>query len=177
VAYLAAVGQNETMDNRQETEADAIVRQLLLDALDVVHTHDGWIEDLPKSLRGVKASQALWKPDAETKSIWEITLHLNQWLEDLIRDLRHEEAPKPEDWPAVLDSTEKAWDTLVKRTMANTKALRGMVTELKREDLLQPASGRKTPIFSHLIAILIHDAYHAGQIVKLRQVMKAQGIK
>jgi hypothetical protein len=165
------------MANRQETDADAIVRQLLLDALDVVHTHDGWIEDLPKALRGVKASQAMWKPDAETKSIWEITRHINQWLEDLMRDLRNEEAPKPEDWPTVEDSSEKAWEALVKRTMANTKGLRGLVTDLKRDDLLQPASGRKTPIFSHLIAILVHDAYHAGQIVKLRQVMKAQGIK
>ena len=70
------------MTNGPVTEADAIVQQLMLDALDLVHTHDGWIEDLPKALRGVKASQAAWKPDAETPSIWEITLHVNQWLGD-----------------------------------------------------------------------------------------------
>jgi len=133
------------MANQPQTEADAVVQQLLLDALDLVHTHDGWIEDLPKALRGVKASQAAWKPDADTPSIWEITLHLNQWLEDLIRDLRHEEAPKPEDWPPVTEVSEEAWDTLVMRTMDNTKDLRGLVSALTREDLLHPAAGRKTP--------------------------------
>ena len=165
------------MTNEPQTEADAIVRQLMLDALDLVHTHDGWIEDLPKALRGVKASQATWKPDAETPSIWEITLHLNQWLEDLIRDLRNEEAPKPEDWPAVEESSQSAWEALVKQTMANTKELRGLVSGLTREDLLHPSAGRKTPVFSHLISILVHDAYHSGQIVKMQQIMKAQGIK
>lgn len=165
------------MANSPATDADAIVRQLMLDALDQVHTHDGWIEDLPKALRGVKASQAIWKPDPDTPSIWEITLHLNQWLEDLVRDMRHEEAPKPEDWPAVADTSESSWTALVKKTMANTKELRRLVSEITREDLLRPASGRKTPLFSHIISILVHDAYHAGQIVKMRQVMRAQGIK
>lgn len=172
-----AMGQNEDMANQPQTEADAVVRQLMLDALDLVHTHDGWIEDLPKALRGVRASQAQWKPDSETPSIWEITLHLNQWLGDLIRDVRHEEAPKPEDWPSVTDFSEKAWTELVDRTMNNTQELRGLVSGMTREDLLRPASGRKTPLFSHLISILVHDAYHSGQIVKMRQIMKAQGIK
>lgn len=165
------------MTNQPQTEADVIVRQLMLDALDLVHTHDGWIEDLPKALRGVKATQAHWKPDADTPSIWEITLHLNQWLEDLIRDLRHEEAPKPEDWPAVGTVSTSAWDGLVQKTMENTKELRGLVSGLTRENLLHPAAGRKTPLFSHLVAILVHDAYHSGQIVKMQQIMKAQGIK
>ena len=165
------------MTNGPVTEADAIVQQLMLDALDLVHTHDGWIEDLPKALRGVKASQAAWKPDAETPSIWEITLHVNQWLGDLIKDLRHEEAPKPEDWPPVTETSESSWEDLIERTMANTKELRGLVAALTRDDLLRPATGRKTPLFSHIISILVHDAYHAGQIVKMRQIMKSQGIR
>ena len=158
-------------------EADAVVQQLLLDALDLVHTHDGWIEDLPKALRGVRTEQALWKPDDETAGIWEITLHVNQWLEDLIKDLQHEEAPKPEDWPAITDRSDAAWDAAVERTLENMKQLRSLVAEITREDLLQPAKSRKTPMFSHLVAILVHDAYHAGQIIKLRQVMKSQGVK
>ena len=164
------------MTQPNSAEADAVVQQLLLDALDLVHTHDGWIEDLPKALRGVRAEHALWKPDGETASIWQIVLHVNQWLEDLIRDFRHEEAPKPEDWPAIIDKSDAAWEEAVERTLSNMKLLRSLVSEIKREELLQPAKGRKTPMFSHLMAILVHDAYHAGQIVKLRQVMKSQGI-
>jgi hypothetical protein len=165
------------MSQTPQTDADTIVRQLLLDALDLVHTHDGWIDDLPKALRGVRAEQALWKPDADTASIWEITLHVNQWMEDLLRDLRHEEAPKPEDWPAIVDRSDSAWEAAVARTLANMKDLRGLVAEITREELLLPAKGRKTPTFSHLMSIMVHDAYHSGQIVKMRQIMKAQGIK
>jgi uncharacterized damage-inducible protein DinB len=157
-------------------DPDSVVQQLLLDALDLVHTHDGWIDDLPKALRGVRANHAMWKPDAETASIWEITLHVNQWVEDLIRDMRNEEAPKPVDWPPVEVTTEEAWRKAIEKTMANMRELRSLVAELKREELLQPARGRKTPLFSHLMSILVHDAYHSGQIVKMRQMMKAQGI-
>ena len=171
------LGQNSHMTRQTPPDADTIVRQLLLDALDTVHTHDGWITDLPKSLRGVRVDQALWKPDAETSSIWEITLHVNQWLEDLMRDLRGEEAPKPDDWPPVTDSSDAAWQLTMEKTLHNTKELRSLVADLTRDALLQPAKGRKTPVFSHLISILIHDAYHSGQIVKMRQIMKAQGIK
>jgi len=160
-----------------KTDPDNVVRQLMLDALDLVHTHDGWITDLPKALRGVSVSAALWKPDAETASIWEITLHVNQWMEDLIKDLRHEEAQKPEDWPAIGDTSAKAWQAELDRTRSNLKEVRRLVAELTREDLLQPPKGRKTPTFSRLMSILVHDAYHAGQIKKMRQVMKAQGIK
>ncbi|MDQ2986077.1 MAG: DinB family protein [Armatimonadota bacterium] len=165
------------MTRQPEAATDDVVRQLLLDAFDLVHTHDGWIDDLPKSLRGVRTEQALWKPDAETPSIWEITLHVNQWMEDLIRDLRHEEAPKPEDWPAITEPTDEAWQATLDRTMDNLKTVRGLVVELKREDLLLPPKGRKTPTFSRLMSILVHDAYHAGQIVKMRQIMKAQGTR
>jgi hypothetical protein len=160
-----------------KTDPDNIVRQLMLDALDLVHTHDGWITDLPKSLRGVSAQAALWKPDAETHSIWEIAIHVNQWMEDLVRDLRHEEAPKPQDWPGIDDRSETAWQATLDRTMENLKDVRGLVAELTREDLLLPPKGRKTPTFSRIMAILVHDAYHAGQIEKMRQVMKSQGIK
>lgn len=160
-----------------KADPDNIVQQLMLDALDLVHTHDGWITDLPKSLRGVTAQAALWKPDAATSSIWEITLHVNQWMEDLIRDLQHEEAPKPEDWPGIDDKTEAGWQATLDRTKSNLIAVRGYVAELTREDLLLPQKGRKTPIFSRIMAILVHDAYHAGQIEKMRQIMKLQGIK
>lgn len=160
-----------------KTDPDDVVRQLMLDALDLVHTHDGWITDLPKALRGVNVSAALWKPDADTASIWEITLHVNQWMEDLTRDLRHEQAPKPEDWPKIADNSAEAWQATLKRTQKNLKEVRGLVAGLTREDLLLPPKGRKTPKFSRLMSILVHDAYHAGQIEKMRQIMKAQGIK
>jgi uncharacterized damage-inducible protein DinB len=63
-------------------------------------------------LAGLTAAQASMHPVNGTHSIWELVLHIRAWNGAILRRIRGEavELEAAEDWPAVSDSSDEAWE-------------------------------------------------------------------
>lgn len=136
------------------------------------HTEENWIHPLRDVLGEVTIDEAKWKPASDVASIWEVTAHLTPYLQGTVRRLRDEAVPEIEDWPTVADKSDAAWESLRAQAIGAIDALGEEVAKLD-DASLERITGRGTPAWESIADIAIHNAYHAGQIVKLRQLCAA----
>ncbi len=135
-----------------------------------VHTEDGWIHPLSDAIKEVGVEEARWKPAQDVASIWDVTAHTTPYLYDVVRALRGEDKQEHEDWHSITDDSEAAWVRLRNELLSVIELLGEEIAKIKEADFLVPPHGRKTPRWEMIADIAVHDAYHAGQIMKLRQL-------
>ena len=140
----------------------------------LVHTEEGWIHPLRDVVQDVSADEAAWKPAADVASIWEVTAHATPYIYDVLRALRGEERVKHEDWHSITDLSPSAWALLKNELLKGIEALGAEVEKLSDAELPVAPPNRDTPRWELFVDIGVHDAYHAGQIVKLRQLYAAK---
>lgn len=143
-------------------------------ALRISHTEEGWISPFRDVVRDTDFEAAKWKPAPEVASIWEIVAHAVPYTESRLCDLTGDPYPDEQDWPGVTDATPEAWEALQSRVDSVVTKLETAVEALTGDELAAPVR-QKTPRAERLMDIAIHDAYHAGQIVKLQQLYAAVG--
>lgn len=133
------------------------------------HTEENWITPLRDAVDAVTPEVAAWKPAEGVASIAEIVAHSAPYLRGLVNRLRGEEPPKSEDWPGFTGD----WEQLRSDLKSAIDDLDTEVAKLSDADL-ERNTGRGTPAWEGIADIAIHDAYHAGQIVKLQQLYQAR---
>ena len=146
--------------------------QTFIDDLKNIHDGDAWHgPSLKEILSGVTAEQASAKPQANTHSIWELTLHISAWEGVFIRRLDGLQMDEPEegDFPVVTDVSEEAW----RRTLASFderhRKLIETVSALTFERLSEIVPGKDYTIEYMLRGLMRHHVYHAGQIALLKK--------
>jgi hypothetical protein len=135
----------------------------------IVNTEEDWITPLLNSIDGVNAREAFWRAGGNVASIADITLHTNGWLEQTLRAVLGMPEQENEDWPSAPEATESNWRAMVERLKLTVADLSRALHNLSLEELYGAPKGRKSKRSTLLTNILVHNAYHAGQIVKLRQ--------
>jgi uncharacterized damage-inducible protein DinB len=122
-------------------------------------------------LDGVTAEQAAARPLPAAHSIWEIVAHIAAWERACLRRLAGDRAqlPPEEDWPAVSDTREEAWDLIRAEAREGNKELRLGISRLQDERLDQPIIEGMPSIYATLHGVIQHDLYHAGQIAILKK--------
>ena len=143
---------------------------LLLNVLDSTFEKESWYAPFKHAIEGLTAEQAIWKPFGEaTKTIWENVNHLIYYKERLAANLEGRE------WPHNLDGNEtfyltdqsnddKEWKKVVERSEIAQRKLRQVLSTISDQELDQNSLERK------LLDIMLHDAYHTGQIIQLRKM-------
>jgi len=131
------------------------------------------------ALRGVTAAAARWVPARGRHSIWELALHIAYW-DYAVRRLLEPDAPKfsrsPANWPAVPARADaRAW-AADRRLLAREHEL--LVRAVRRFDRARwnrrlPDSRRWT-YGEMIVGIVVHDAYHTGQIQMLKRLWRAR---
>lgn len=139
----------------------------------IVNTDDDWIVPMLRALEGVSAEQAFWRPGDRVASIVDITLHATGWLEATLCELLRLPAPGNEDWPPAPSPSEDAWRAISQKMRDVIGELSRAMHGLKLEELLSSPGSDSSTRSTLLTNILVHNAYHAGQIVKLRQSFEA----
>ncbi|HEX9533345.1 MAG TPA: DinB family protein [bacterium] len=144
----------------------------LVNLLTEVFEEETWQAPLTASLERLTASQAVWKPERATNSIWMVVNHLSLWKEYHVARLTGE-PPRPSgwaeklDWHEIRDMSERAWQAAMERLRMAQKRLVAELATRTDEDLARPLPGGTSPLYK-IQSMVPHDAYHCGQIRLLR---------
>jgi hypothetical protein len=139
-----------------------------------VHTSEGWITPLLDAVKAVPVEAAAWKPAPGVASIWEVVVHATGWTEELLGDLAGTNGLDITDWPPVLVTDPGAWQQTIDRLESVIIGLERAVNGLSVEDIYSPAPRTRKRRSERMTNIFVHNAYHAGQVIKLRQLFAAQ---
>lgn len=143
---------------------------LLLRMLDTTYDQESWYAPLKPAIEGLSAEQACWRPDGEaTKTIWENVNHLIYYKERTTAKLEDREWPNPLDGNDTFYLTEqvnddKEWRAVVERVETAHRGLRDALSKTAEAKIYEGALEEK------LLDIMLHDAYHTGQIMQLRKM-------
>jgi uncharacterized damage-inducible protein DinB len=122
-------------------------------------------------LDGITAAQAAAHPVNGAHSIWEIALHIAAWEGAVRKRLRGERAqlPEAEDWPAVTDTGEQAWEQTREQLKRVHQELCDAVAALDESRLDQPVVAGMSSVYVTLHGVIQHSLYHGGQIALLKK--------
>jgi uncharacterized damage-inducible protein DinB len=132
-----------------------------------------WITPVAEALDGVMAEEATWKPAPDERSIAEIVAHMTVWTDWCVRFL-HGEDTEVTDWPPVTDRDAEEWERSRTALLSALHDFQAALTALKPETLFDAPTPEVTSTdrFTGIGSILVHNAYHAGQITKLREAYR-----
>ncbi|MGF2616293.1 DinB family protein [Rossellomorea vietnamensis] len=143
-------------------------RDTLLHLLDTTYDKENWYAPFKHAIEGLTAEQANWQPSGEaTKTIWENVNHLIYYKERLTAKLEGREWTNNLDGDetfSLTDSNTSEWQEVVERAETAHLNLRRALTSVS-----DPKSGQDA-LEEKLLDILLHDAYHTGQIIQLRKL-------
>lgn len=128
------------------------------------------------ALRGVSAAAARRRPLRGRHTIWELALHIAYWNYAVRRRLVGGNIPRfprtPANWPAMpRPADEAAWAADRALLAAEHRALVRVVEGFPAGRLNRRiARGKRWTFGDTILGILVHDAYHAGQL----QLLKAR---
>ena len=122
-------------------------------------------------LEGITAQQAAAHPLAGGHSIWELALHISAWTRAGSRRLRGDRAQltDAENFPAVTDSSERAWEVVRESIKQAHEELRRAILLLDDSRLDQPIIEGMSSVYVTLHGVIQHSLYHAGQIAILKK--------
>ncbi|MGB8001521.1 MAG: DinB family protein [Anaerobacillus sp.] len=143
---------------------------LLLTVLDSTFDKESWYAPFKDAIEGLTAEQAIWKPSGEaTKTIWENVNHLIYYKERLAANLEGHEWTNNLDGDETFYLTEQSnddqkWKNIIVRAKNAHRHLRQVLNTFSDKELDQCSLEVK------LLDIMLHDAYHTGQIIQLRKM-------
>jgi len=130
------------------------------------------------ALRGVSAADARRVPGPKRHSIWALALHIAYWNYAVRRRLEGGEGARfprrPANWPAVpARADEAAWKADRALLEVEHRRLSATIAKFPPAKLnRRPPGGRKWTYAELVIGVLVHDAYHAGQIQLLKRLLR-----
>lgn len=135
---------------------------------------EGWYPPLADALKGVTAEQANWRPaGGRVNTIWENLHHLIFYKERFLKRLKGEESEYPtgvtnDDTFAVVSTGEADWTDTLARLRTVHHGIREVIVGLKQEDFERLVPNKSIGLW--LMDLIMHDAYHTGQVIFLRKL-------
>jgi uncharacterized damage-inducible protein DinB len=148
----------------------------LIDLLDTGYNRKSWHgTNLRGSVRGLIATQAIWRSRPVGHTIAEIVVHCAYWKYAARRRLTGEKRGsfplQGSNWFQLIEPlTAVAWREYMALLEQQHRALRDAVAGLGSDALLAVPDGGKLSNSALIHGVAFHDVYHAGQI----QVIKAR---
>jgi len=125
-------------------------------------------------LANVDAKTAAAHPIQGAHSIWELLLHIAAWDDAVLRRAGGTAVKlgDEENFPPVIDTSEKAWRKAVEQVKQKHDALVRAVAAFPEARLFDPVPGKPEKYYDHFYmfsGIVQHELYHAGQIALLKK--------
>jgi hypothetical protein len=131
---------------------------------------DGEFMSRDRLLAGLTVEQIIVRPPGIAHSIFEELWHTTKWQSIVIQcnpAVADAWLKEGQDFPSDALVTESAWEDLVKEFLEGSK--RAVELARSREGLAEP--GEEGTLAERLASLAVHNAYHLGKIVALRQVI------
>jgi uncharacterized damage-inducible protein DinB len=155
------------------------LKTVLLEQMAACHDQKNWFVPLHVAIDGLSAEQAAWKT-GDSNSIWQIVNHLIFWNERYLNRFKGIPLTQEEvNNDATFDSTNpngtnEEWQSVVSQLHRVMSDWADAIKECDEEKLQSAAYKESDAPWSSVIAnLIIHNAYHIGQIVEIR---KTQGV-
>lgn len=150
-------------------------KELLLHEWKCTYDQEDWYPPLRDALAGLNAAQASWKPVGEAaNTIWANVSHLLYYKERFLHRLQGTTfAPQVETneetfVPSGGADDEEAWQAAVQRLEQVHHQIEEQLAALTEKELDQPLPTHS--ILQSAMSLVLHDAFHTGQIVQLRKL-------
>jgi len=146
---------------------DATIKKEIAAGFEYSYQHDDWVTPLDEALAGLTFEEALWKRSSDSKSIWEIVLHLAVWNENIVERVRSGTKARPVEgaWPPLPSvHNEVTWEGSKRRLWNALNSVRTMIEETPLAAIQAGPYG-----VGDLLCRATHNAYHIGQITKIRE--------
>jgi hypothetical protein len=158
----------------KEDHKDKALREHVLYLLDGGGAHvkfDEVIADVPTSVRGRK-------PAGLPHSLWMLLEHLRmaQWdILEFSRNPKHVSPKWPEGyWPRTeAPPSSAAWNASIKKFRQDLKAMRDLVKDSKSDLFASIPWGDGRTILREALLVADHNAYHLGQMLDVRRLLRA----
>lgn len=136
---------------------------------------EGTHADTATAFDGLDWQQAGQKVGNFPYSIWELLFHMNYWqtfMLDLLKGDKPDSAdPDAESWPnTAAPESEDEWESAVAYFL---KGLEEAEQEAGKELSEQVIAGREETRADCLQTIMLHNSYHAGQVIFARKIIGA----
>jgi uncharacterized damage-inducible protein DinB len=151
---------------------------LLLSQIDQAYDRRSWHgTNLRGSIRGITATQAVWRPGPRRHNIHELIVHCAYWKYVVRRRLTGEKrgsfSLEGSNWFARHAADAAALRDDIRLLGECHRRLRATVAALDRR-ALHTIAGGSMAAHQLVSGIVAHDLYHAGQIQLLKQLMKSR---
>lgn len=125
-------------------------------------------------LSDVTSQQAAARVFPGAHTIWELALHIAAWEGACLARLQGERAEltDAEDWPAVIETSESAWQHCKSTLVDGNQKLRDAIAGLDERRLDEPILPGMRSVYITVQGAVQHDLYHAGQIAILKKALK-----
>ena len=125
-------------------------------------------------LSEVTAQQAAARVVPGAHTIWELAMHIGVWEGACLTRLQggRAELTDAEDWPAVTDTSDDAWQRCKSTLQQGNQKLRDAVAILDEQRLDEPILPGMPSVYVTVQGVVQHDLYHAGQIAILKKALK-----
>ena len=151
---------------------------VLLTLVDEAFDRRSWHgTNLRGALRSMTPEQAVWRPDRERHSIWELIAHAACWKYAVRRRLLGEKRGSfalsgSNFFAAPRAATRTAWRDIVALLTREHRTLRDAIARLGDRDLAKPVGRGQDAVGGLVRGIAAHDLYHAGQIQLIKRLMR-----
>lgn len=124
-------------------------------------------------LKDVTASQATARPLPGAHNIWDLVLHIAAWEDACRRRLEGDRAElsDSEDWRAITDTDEAAWERVKALLIDGHRRLRAAIAVTDESRVNEPILPGMPSVYVTLHGVIQHDLYHAGQIAILKKAL------
>jgi uncharacterized damage-inducible protein DinB len=153
-------------------------KEMILDQLAVCRNVDSWIKPLSTALEGLNLEEVVWKPNAASNSISEITSHLLFYNDRWLKRFKGEPVG---DGPELNSSTfrtlggltESSWQHHITELDAGLEAWQRAIEASTEEQLHGsiPEFPEEAVWWEVLSNLCTHNTYHIGQIIYIRKAL------
>ena len=135
-----------------------------------LYNGDPWVGvNIKDTLQHISSLQAIKKVHPQWNSIWQITNHIINWRENVLKRIQGEVITTPTDnyMTSIYDPSEAAWKHTLERLEDSQKKWILFLQDCNKACFKEKYKDNDMSYYEHIHGIMQHDAYHLGQIVLL----------
>ncbi len=157
-------------------------KSILLEQLKACHNESNWFVSIQSALKNLSATEATWKKETQTNTIWQIVNHLIFWNTRYLNRFKELSNAKfdgnnDSTFAGEVDTgTEDQWQDTVKHLDTLLSEWYSVISECDEAKLNQLVTKDSEDTWHTAIAnLVIHNAYHTGQIAHIRKQQESWG--